>query len=394
MRWIGLLLLSVCFHMTYVIRLSAGILREPLAAEFALTASSFGMMSSMVFYAYTLLQIPSGLLADTRGVRSTVAGGMALAGAGSLLFASAQSLPVLFLGRVFMGVGVAGIFVCVMKFIAGNFGEDRFATLSGVTSFIGNAGGIAAQAPLALLVGALAWRGAFLLLGAVCLALAVLCFFILPAGRRSPVSVSDLKKGVRAILRLRGMYFTGLSYLANQSCFLALSGTWGVSYLRAVHGMEAAAAHMTLMVVGIMAGAVAAGRISDRMRSRRRPLCLFAAAHALCWGILLLSGRALPLPVLSGTLFSLGFFAGALVLPWSMAKEMNPPQFTAVAIALLNTAAFLAVAVLTSMMGVALDAAAGLSVDAAWRVSLLLPFAVSVAGLGGALASPETFPER
>ena len=71
---------------------------------------------------------------------------------------------------------------------------------------------------------------------------------------------------------------------------------------------------------------------------------------------------------------------------------MNPPGSQA-AIALLNTAAFLAVAVLTSLMGVALDAAAGLSVEAAWRAALLLPFGVSVLGLWGAFASPETFPD-
>ena len=238
MRWIGWLLLCGCFHMAYVLRLSAGVLREPLAAEFALSASSFGLMSSMVFYAYTLLQIPSGVLADTRGVRSTVACGMALAGAGSLLFASARSLPALFLGRALMGVGVAGIFVCAMKFLAENFERERFATLSGATSFVGNAGGIVAQAPLAMLVGALAWRGAFLSLGAVCLALAVLSALFLPAGRSGGISSTELRAGVRTILRTRGMYFTGLNYLANQSCFLALSGTWGVSYLRAVHGID------------------------------------------------------------------------------------------------------------------------------------------------------------
>ncbi|MDD3918243.1 MAG: MFS transporter [Synergistaceae bacterium] len=393
MRWIGWVLLCGCFHMAYVLRLSAGVLREPLSAEFTLSASSFGLMSSMVFYAYTLLQIPSGVLADTRGVRSTVAGGMALAGAGALLFASAKSVPALFFGRALMGVGVAGIFVCVMKFLAENFERERFATLSGATSFAGNAGGIVAQAPLAMLVGALAWRGAFLSLGAVCLALAVLSALFLPAGRRSDVSQAELRAGVRAILRTRGMYFSGLNYLANQSCFLALSGTWGVSYLRAVHGIDQAPSYITLMVVGVMAGAVVAGRISDGARSRRRPLRLFAAAHALCWGALLLSGSGISLYALAGTLFSLGFFAGALVLPWSMAKEMNPPEFTGVAIALLNTAAFLAVAVLTSLMGVALDAAAGLSAEGAWRAALLLPFGVSVLGLWGAFASPETFPD-
>jgi hypothetical protein len=44
-------------------------------------------------------------------------------------------------------------------------------------------------------------------------------------------------------------------------------------------------------------------------------------------------------------------------------------------------------------MGVALDAAAGLSAEGAWRAALLLPFGVSILGLAGAFASPETFPD-
>ncbi len=147
MRWIGWLLLAACFHMAYVLRLSAGILADALGKEFALMASTFGVMSSMVFYAYTFMQIPVGILADTRGPRFTVSWGMAVAGTGALVFASSGSPAMLFLGRAFMGIGVAGAFVCTMKFLSDNFEGDRFATLSGITSFIGNAGGMTAQAP-------------------------------------------------------------------------------------------------------------------------------------------------------------------------------------------------------------------------------------------------------
>ena len=268
MRWIGWVLLCGCFHMAYVLRLSAGVLREPLSAEFTLSASSFGLMSSMVFYAYTLLQIPSGVLADTRGVRSTVAGGMALAGAGALLFASARSLPALFFGRALMGVGVAGIFVCAMKFLAENFERERFATLSGRRRSPGTRA-VVAQAPLAMYGR---WHER-----------RVLSLGSLPCPRRAS-AFSAGRSGVSgraragAILGL-GMYFTGLNYLANQSCFSPL-GTWGVSYLRAVHGSTAPS--YTLMVVGVMAGAVVAGGFPTAQE--QAVLLLFAAAHALCRG--------------------------------------------------------------------------------------------------------------
>lgn len=390
MRWVGWLLLAACFHMAYVLRLSAGILADVLGKEFVLTASAFGAMSSMVFYAYTFMQIPVGILADTRGPRFTVSWGMAVAGAGALIFASAGSPGLLFLGRAFMGIGVAGAFVCTMKFLSDNFEGNRFATLSGITSFIGNAGGMTAQAPLALLVALLSWRQAFVLLGGFSIVLAVLCMAVLPKAEKRPFSFSSLLRGVKSVLSRGGMYPVSLNYLASQACFLAMSGTWGISYLKAVHGIDGAAL-MTLMAAGVMAGAVAAGRLSDMWRSRKKPLCLFALAHTSLWGALVFFPPPLAPTSLALLLSGLGFSAGALVIPWSMAREMNPAEHTGLSIAMMNTVAFLSVALLTSAMGKVLDGGlspAGLRV---WRNVLFLPLAAAAAGLAGALFSPETF---
>ncbi|HRX27023.1 MAG TPA: MFS transporter, partial [Aminivibrio sp.] len=339
---------------------------------------------------YSLMQVPVGILADTAGPRLTAAWGMAAAGAGALLFASAGSPFLLFAGRILMGAGVAGAFVCTMKFLADNFEGERFATLSGITSLIGNAGGMTAQAPLALLVAALTWRWSFVLLGCVSLLLSLLCFLVLPRRGRRSFSLPMLQKGLRNVFSTGAMYSLSLNYLASQACFLALSGTWGISYLRAVHRIDGAPL-MTLLAAGVMAGAVAAGKLSDLWRSRKKPLCLFALAHFFMWGLLVYLPGPFPRPGLAVLLGGLGFFAGALVIPWSVARELNFPEHTGLSIAVMNTVAFLAVAVLTSSMGRVLDSAAAMPPADAWRHVLLLPLAVSAAGLVGALLTPETF---
>ena len=389
-RWKGLLVLMVCFHMAYVIRLSAGVLAVPLGEEFAMTAGDFGLMSSMIFYAYTLMQIPSGILADTVGPRLSVVWGMALAGGGAFLFAAAESLSLLFVGRVLMGVGVSGAFVCTIKYLAENFEGDRFSTLAGINSLVGNWGGLNAQAPLAMMVAFLAWRASFVLLGGVCLTLTLLTLVLVPRDERRPFSLSGLGQSLKSVLAKPGMYPATLSYMASQSCFLALSGTWGVSWLRAVHGLDGAGL-MTVMVAGIMVGAPFIGRLSDRWRSRKKPLCLFAVGHTLLWVAAALAPPPLSKITLAALLFGLGFFAGALVVPWTTAKELNSPQHTGLAIAVMNTAAFFAVAVLTSSIGWTLDGGGPLSASESWRGALFLPLGTAAAGLLGAFLTPETF---
>ncbi len=395
MRWVGWILLSLSFQVAYLVRLSAGVLRDVLTAEFSLSASSFGLMSSMVFYSYMAVQIPVGILADTKGVRATVGWELVIAALGAVVFAAAPSVPFLFAGRILMGVGVAGVFVCTMRFLANQFEGGVFGTLSGITSFIGNAGAIVAQTPLALLVASTSWRTAFFLIGGLCFVLAVSCFLVLPKDRESvSFSLASLSEGIRDILRNRGLYPVAAAYLGSSACPLALTGTWGVTWFSQVRGSENGPLAVTVIAVGIMMGAVAAGRLSDRMKSRRNPLRLFSGLHALSWGAFTFFGATVPPLVLGALFFCLGFFSGFLVLPWSMGKELNHPSRTGLAISVLNTFAFLGVAVLTSLIGVLIDGGAGLPAVQAYRNAFLLPFGVAVAAFAAALAAPETYGRR
>ena len=398
MRWTGWILLSVCFLMAYVLRLSAGVLREVLGADFALSASTFGLMSSMAFYSYTLMQIPVGVLADTRGVRFTVVWGMVIAGAGALVFASAPAVWGLYIGRILIGAGVAGAFVCAMRFLANHFSGDVFGTLSGVTSFIGNTGAILAQAPLALLVALLTWRVTFSVLGGICLLLALLAFVILPpesgSGAKTPFSRRSLREGIAAVYSRRGMAAVTISYLATSSCFFVLSGTWGVSWVAAVAALDTGPFLVGLNAAGIMIGVVAAGRISDRLRSRRKPLIFFAGVQASLWTVFVFFGSSLPKGLLAPFFFSLGFFGGALVISWAVAKELNSPQTTGLSIALINTAAFLSVAILTSLIGFVLDWGSALPPAEAYRNAFSLQLAVAAAGFAASLFVPESFGQR
>jgi len=134
--------------MAYLLRLSAGVLRIPLEADFSLSATAFGAMSSMVFYAYTLMQIPVGVLADSKGVRFTVTSGMTAAGAGAFIFAMAPAPWLLFAGRVLMGMGVAVAFISSVLFMAQNFSGGLFGTLPASPPSSATRGGYWPRRPL------------------------------------------------------------------------------------------------------------------------------------------------------------------------------------------------------------------------------------------------------
>ncbi|NLA90654.1 MAG: MFS transporter [Synergistaceae bacterium] len=147
---------------------------------------------------------------------------------------------------------------------------------------------------------------------------------------------------------------------------------------------------VSLLAAGTMCGAVAAGRMSDTMRSRKKPLILFAGCQVGVWIILTFAGHLLGDIALGTLFFFLGFVAGSIVVSWAIAKEMNPGHM-GLAVAVINTAAFFGVAVITSLIGVFLDMGAALPAREAYRNAFLLPLGGAAIGFALSFMAPETF---
>ncbi len=108
-RWIVWGVMVFAFMVVFFHRFAAAVVKDDVTRDFSLSATAFGAMASMYFYAYMIMQIPVGFLADSLGARITVSLGMFLAGAGSVIFGFAQSSFWLFLGRFLVGIGVSTV---------------------------------------------------------------------------------------------------------------------------------------------------------------------------------------------------------------------------------------------------------------------------------------------
>src|SRR5471030_77337 len=79
--------LTCCaFFISFFHRVSTGSIAGDLQHEFAIGAAALGTLGATYFYVYALMQVPSGVLADTLGPRVTLALGMLIAGAGSIAY--------------------------------------------------------------------------------------------------------------------------------------------------------------------------------------------------------------------------------------------------------------------------------------------------------------------
>jgi MFS family permease len=85
-----------------------------LQQAFSASGAALGGLAATYFYVYTLMQIPTGVLADTLGPRRIVALGGVIAGIGSLLFGLADTLAAASAGRLLVGLGVSVTFISLL----------------------------------------------------------------------------------------------------------------------------------------------------------------------------------------------------------------------------------------------------------------------------------------
>ena len=176
LRWIMWGIPAFIFVFAFVHRVAPGVVAKEIMQAFEASGTIVGLLSAMYFYAYAGFMIPAGLLIDGLGVRRVVSAGAAVMGLGSLAMGLAATPSVLFGGRFLVGLGATVTFIGCLKIAASWFPPSHFGTMSAISATMGMLGALLGTAPLAALVAAAGWRGAFVIIGAIPLLGALLCF--------------------------------------------------------------------------------------------------------------------------------------------------------------------------------------------------------------------------
>ena len=98
-RWVVWTILALLYVFVTFHRMGTGVVRNELEEDFSIGAAQFANIGSMYFYAYFIMQIPSGILADKFGPKITVTIFSLLAAAGSVIFGLAPVINVAYIGQ-------------------------------------------------------------------------------------------------------------------------------------------------------------------------------------------------------------------------------------------------------------------------------------------------------
>jgi len=417
LRWRIFFVLSLAYFFVYFHRLSLSVVADDLAKEFQTTASTIGLLGSIYFYCYAVMQFPAGLLSDSIGPRKTVTFFLLIASAGSILFGFAPNIEMAFVGRVLVGFGVSMVFIPAMKILSQWFRAHEFALMAGILNAVGGAGVLAATWLLALMVAWFGWRVSFELIGGCTLIVVGLGWMIIrdrPEDRglpslaeidhkgkeaASPVNQIRLWEGARCVVSEKYFWPVAIWFFFDCGILFGFGALWSGPYLMHVYGMTRAEAGTVLSMIawGMIVGSPFLGLLSDRVLKSRKKVFVFCTSGLV---LVLLFFKIFPSGLPHAALYILFFIfsicaSSIVAIGFTTTKELFPVEIAGTSVGTVNLFPFLGGAIFMPILGKVLDAypksTAGYSVDA-YSTNFLILLGASLAALLCTFVMKETFP--
>jgi MFS family permease len=360
---------------------NVGAVAEPLSQAYGVGLGVVGLLTTALFLAHALVQIPGGRLVDRRGAWPVaLASALVVAGGNAVLLVTPEPAFAAAV-RVLVGLGTGAGFVAGSDYVRSVGGGPVSQGLYGGSAM---AGGGFALAIVPALHGALGWRAPFASAAAVALlaALALACSPRPSSGRRHQAEAD-----VGALLSDRRLYRLSAAHMASLG-LNAVVANWTVTLLTRAGGLSlgvaglASALTLTAGIVGRPLGGVLARRRPDR----RRELVAASLVAGAAGTALLVPARPLPLVFVAATLVGLG--AGLAFAAVFAAAASLRPDSPGAAVGFVNMAGNMVIVVGTPLLGLAFalpgEGRIGFAAAAAvWAAAVLaLPSASELAEKG------------
>jgi len=292
--WYVVIVLTVLYMLSFVDRTILSLLVGSIKRDLGISDTRIGLLQGLSFALfYTIMGLPLGRLADTRSRRNLIAAGVVVWSLFTSACSAAKSFGSLFLTRIGVGVGEAGLSPAAYSLISDYFPPERLGVAISIYYmgvFLGSSlallvGGVVVDAmrriptvTLPLLGTIASWRVTFLVVGLPGLLLALLAYTIKEPLRRSMLKSAQ---GAAARLsfgqsfgqmRLRWQSLAGISLaMVFQSMANYALVSWAPTYFQRVHGWTAGQSGRALAAILLVAGCggmYTGGRLSDRWQRR------------------------------------------------------------------------------------------------------------------------------
>ena len=152
---------AFAYLLSYAFRAINAVIAPELMADLNISHSELGLLSSAYFVGFAVMQIPLGIALDRYGARKTESFLLLFALCGASIFAYADSLWGLTLGRLLIGIGVSACLMASFTAYRRWFSVEQQSRLASGMLVFGTAGALLTTIPIQLALPIIGWRGSF-----------------------------------------------------------------------------------------------------------------------------------------------------------------------------------------------------------------------------------------
>lgn len=317
-------------------------LAETIIQHYSLTSAEFGGITGAYFLAIGLMAIPAGIMTDILPIRRLMPTLMLLITGSLLLMPMVQTANELLALRFAQGMIHAFSLLVCLKLASQWIPGKNMAMASSLIVTLGLLGGGVAQPLFTYLDQSVGFYQTIYVDAAMG---AVLFLIFLGVIRdndehralHSSPHWADYKQGLSRGFLSAQNWLGGIYVCALNLPVILLGAGWGNLYLEQVWSIsgEQAAFTLSLLFLGMMIGSPLMGFVSDRMKSRIKPM-LWGSIISLLVFTTLLFFHQMSTGLIMVVFFLLGLITASQVLVYPMITESNLPKYTGSAMSIVT----------------------------------------------------------
>lgn len=187
---ISLILLGTLFYFFANFQRIAipGAIFDILEQELSVGAPEITAFGAIYMYIYAFTQLLNGIFVDRYGGYRVMLVGSIIMGLGCLIFPLTSNLTLMYFARALLGLGGSMFYLSIIKELGLLFEEKDFGIALSIMLFAGYSGGIIANAPFVMAMRVLSWREILLIIAGIVIVSIIAYLILLSKVELKPVN--------------------------------------------------------------------------------------------------------------------------------------------------------------------------------------------------------------
>ncbi|MDR1982612.1 MAG: MFS transporter [Holosporaceae bacterium] len=331
------------------------VLTEQFMEYFRIDAAGMGVLASCYYWAYTLMQVPSGMIIDKVSVKTIATVATAISACGILLFVSTPNYYTAGFGQMLFGFGSSFAFILTLKIITIWFPASEVPVKTSYTMAIGGLGPFIGGPTVSYLVTKISWISLIKIFAIFGLFLSLIMWLVIRDKERLPVNKEEKKVSLMdslgMILTSKQVWVLALFTTMLYAPLSALGDLWGVSFIRKAYNVDSTMAALAnnMLYIGMVIGSPTFAYMAVFWNSYKKPMTLGISMAAICFGAVVFLPQ-LPIQAIFCLFFFTGFSCGAM-LSYPLAMMIFPYSVGATVSGFINMASMVSGIILMPLIG-------------------------------------------